>query len=325
MVYTLADGTQMTRRKRIPITGQSSGAQTDFQIPMAAVAYATAMQNDFDDLRFTQADMQTLIDAWLEDKSDGVSADVWGEFPTTPANGATEDYWMYYGNAGAASDWDGVATFVAFFDGDATGWTEVDPNSHIAFVNNRLEFTGLSRNEDAYVYKSIAGFTDGFFIDYSWLLSSVDGNHNTIFFSIGDMVDDGANIDNSIRNSYQGSSYNYLGRTISDVRGWSNANTGTVLNTQYWVELYVVSGTAYMKVYSDSTKNTQVGSTVSLDVSGLTLADLDITYIIQSWNSGNAIATTGWIDDYRLRKYVANPPTATLGTEEHQRRTPQFM
>ena len=115
MVYTLADGTQMTRRKRIPVTGAASGAQTDFQIKMAALAYAAAMQNDFDDLRFTQADMQTLIDAWLEDKSDGSSADVWGEFPTTPANGVTQDYWMYYGNAGAASNWDGSATF-PFFD-----------------------------------------------------------------------------------------------------------------------------------------------------------------------------------------------------------------
>lgn len=122
MVYTLADRTQMTRRKRIPVTGAGSGAQTDFQIRMAAIAYAVAMQNNFGDLRFTQADMQTLIDAWLEAKVDGSSADVWVEFPSTPANGVMQNYWMYYGNVGAASDWNGFKTFELFddFDDDST-------------------------------------------------------------------------------------------------------------------------------------------------------------------------------------------------------------
>ena len=100
-----------TKRKKITITGGASGAQTDFQIKLT-VAYDGDMQSDFDDLRFTQADGQTLIDAWLETKTNDVSATVWVEFPTTPANGVDQDYYMYYGNAGAASDWDIGATFI---------------------------------------------------------------------------------------------------------------------------------------------------------------------------------------------------------------------
>lgn len=111
MVYTVS-GVNYTRRKKIPVTGAASGAQTDFQIKLAAT-WAAAMQADFDDVRFTKADMQTLIDAWLEDKVDSTSANVWVEFPTTPADGVekTKAY-MYFGNAGASSDWDIGATFL---------------------------------------------------------------------------------------------------------------------------------------------------------------------------------------------------------------------
>ena len=101
-----------SKRKPITITGGASGAQTDFQLKLNAV-YAAAMQSDFDDLRFTQADGTTLIDAWLESKVDDDSAVVWAEFPTTPANTVEQTYYMYYGKV-VASDWDGAATFIQY-------------------------------------------------------------------------------------------------------------------------------------------------------------------------------------------------------------------
>lgn len=104
-----------SKRKELVLTGGASGAQTDFQLKLA-VAYAAAMQGDFDDLRFTQSNGTTLIDAWLETKTDDTSATVWAEFPTTPANTVEQDYYMYYGNGAAASDWDGAATFPDFFE-----------------------------------------------------------------------------------------------------------------------------------------------------------------------------------------------------------------
>lgn len=113
-----------SKRKPITLTGGASGAQTDFQLKLAA-AYAAAMQSDFDDLRFTQADGATLIDAWLESKVDDTSAVVWAEFPTTPANTVEQTYYMYYGNAGAANYWDIGATFIFGddFSGDLSKWT----------------------------------------------------------------------------------------------------------------------------------------------------------------------------------------------------------
>jgi hypothetical protein len=83
------------------------------------VAYDGDMQSDFDDLRFTQADGTTLIDAWLEEKTDSTSAIVWVEFPTTPANTVTEDYYMYYGNAGG-NVWNGTNTFLQYHGATTT-------------------------------------------------------------------------------------------------------------------------------------------------------------------------------------------------------------
>jgi hypothetical protein len=108
-----------SKRKAIVLTGGASGAQTAFQLKLI-VTFDGDMQSDFDDLRFTQADGTTLIDAWLETKTDDTSATVWAEFPTTPANTVEQTYYMYYGNAGAVSDWDGTETFEFFDDFENT-------------------------------------------------------------------------------------------------------------------------------------------------------------------------------------------------------------
>lgn len=106
-----------SKYKKITLTGGSSGAQTDYQLKLD-ITYDSDMKSDFSDLRFTKADGTTLIDAWLESKVDSTSAVVWVEFPTTPANGSTEDYYMYYGNSGASSNWSGINTFDKYADKD---------------------------------------------------------------------------------------------------------------------------------------------------------------------------------------------------------------
>ena len=111
-------------RKPLVITGGASGAQTDFQLDIAIAHAAAKMQADFDDIRFTNANGTTLVDAWLEAKVDSTSADTWVEFPTTPANTVEQTYYMYYGKSDAVSDWDGDATFDDFFsnEGSLNGW-----------------------------------------------------------------------------------------------------------------------------------------------------------------------------------------------------------
>lgn len=106
------------KRKAITLTGGSSGAQTDYQVKLT-VTHDSDMKSDFSDLRFTKADGTTLLDVWLETKTDDTSAVIWVE-TDTPANTVDADIYMYYGNSGASSDWDGNATFMLFDDFDGT-------------------------------------------------------------------------------------------------------------------------------------------------------------------------------------------------------------
>lgn len=83
--------TSWTKRKEITLTGGASGARTDYQLNLS-VMYDTDMQADFADLRFTNDTYQ--IDAWLESKTDSTSAAVWVEFPTIPASGVNQTYYV---------------------------------------------------------------------------------------------------------------------------------------------------------------------------------------------------------------------------------------
>lgn len=79
-------------------------------------------ESDYDDIRFTTSDENTLCDYWIESNSSTV-ATIWVEVPSIPnstAYGSTTGY-LYYGNAWASAVSNGTNTFDFFddFDGDA--------------------------------------------------------------------------------------------------------------------------------------------------------------------------------------------------------------
>ncbi|MDD4409660.1 MAG: DUF2341 domain-containing protein [Candidatus Pacebacteria bacterium] len=117
--------------KRKPITITSSSALTDYQLKIT-ISYDADMQADFDDLRFTSSDGKTLLSHWLESKTDSSMATVWVKVPSI-SNGSNQAY-MYYGNASAASASDGENTFIFFdgFDGtslNASKWDSSGPGT----------------------------------------------------------------------------------------------------------------------------------------------------------------------------------------------------
>lgn len=82
------------------------------------VAYASGMQSDFDDIRFTADDGVTLLDHYRVSKTDGVSALFHIEIPTLVAS-ATTTIRMYYGNADATSASDFLSTEKKSYASDA--------------------------------------------------------------------------------------------------------------------------------------------------------------------------------------------------------------
>ena len=312
-------------RKEISITGQS-GAGTLFQVDFDIGASAGGdfhleghCTNFPQDIEITDNDGTTLLKFEIED----LTVDplrLWVK--VADDLGSNQTIYVYYGKSGATTNSDGPDTFLSHFDGDSTGWTEVDPNSHIAFTNNRLDFAGLTRGEDAYVYQANANINGDITIEYTFKTTVISQAGLVIYGIIGDMVDDFNNLDNGLRtySSYRSGADEYYGSILKRIAdtATNGAAINYVVDTQYWVTSTIDrSGNGITKVYSDSARTSQVGSDSTLDISDVG-ATLDNVMLISSFNTGDSGYTaTGWIDDFRVRKYLATEPAfSSAGSEE---------
>lgn len=111
-------------RKSIIIAHTDDGAQTNYQVKLLVGESSGAAgeqfdlgghcASDFDDLRFTKSDGETLLDYWIESLS-GASpnqlATVWVEIDSIAAHPNDTTIYIYYGNAGAAAASSITATF----------------------------------------------------------------------------------------------------------------------------------------------------------------------------------------------------------------------
>lgn len=302
-----------SKRKPITITGGASGAQTDFQLKLATV-YAAAMQGDFDDLRFTQVDGTTLIDAWLESKVDNTSAVVFAEFPTTPANTVEQDYYMYYGNAGAASDWDIGATFV-FGDGfdNANNWTISDTNA-INVESGVMRVKAVTGGKNAYV-TSKPTLGDNFVMEYDYKPTAGYTHYGVIGVGLTEQTAYAGGNNGIFHWHYGGaSSGNQSLHSRSMVSG-SNY-PGTYIQPYATNELYKfqcakLGSTVTCKIWD--TSHSESSPNVS---NALTCRNsYEYTYIDIFTRPGYTQPAAD-IDNFRIRKYVANPPTYAFGAEE---------
>jgi hypothetical protein len=305
-------------RKEIILTGHASGAQTDYQI-LLNVTYDSDMQSDFDDLRFTNDTHE--LDSWLEFKVDGFYALVWVEFSTTPANTVEQTYYMYYGNAGAASDWDGVATFYSAdvgFD-STTGWTEVDPNSRMSVTGGQLVFTDLQRNVVAYTYNAMSPTYNPLVFEFVYKYTDgasatpqiyvADGIYTSIYGATNAM---GVRIDNSA-----GSGLYFITRAggttyINTVHTF----TATTIAQTWYFRLKLISGTsATLDAWLDDPTKSGAPDYTSTLTTAPTVAMTHV-YAISGYLDGQSYTSSGWVDNVLVRKYAVNPPTYAFGSEE---------
>ena len=312
-------------RKSIPLTGGIDGELTDYQLDLAISFVTDHMQNDFDDLRFTQADGTTLIDAWLRDKTDGTSADVVVEFPGTPADGVEEtEGYMYYGKADAVNYWDADATFLLFddFDTDLSKWTVEKEGSASAIVeldgSGNLHLAGEDSVISSGNAKSIATFTNGFLVE----LKRKYSDDHYVDASIGDGVIQ--DMDNGGTSAWwhtcQGDGYMWMQQSLikhkerktpsgasSILLAEDTSNTWGALNT-YETLNFIYDANGVMKWLHNGTEILSATDTTYLSSS---------KYLLLSqgeYSSGDG--GDQYVDLVLVRKYTANPPTYTFGSEE---------
>jgi len=109
--------------KQFTIAGSTSDALTNYQVKLTinkgsgtdspgSIYLNNHCLDDFADIRFTNADGNTLLDYWVESSVPGLSAVVWVDLDAIPASPGTAGFYCYYGNSGAASASNIQNTFV---------------------------------------------------------------------------------------------------------------------------------------------------------------------------------------------------------------------
>lgn len=273
---------------RVPITltGGVSGYQTDFQLKLT-LTHTADMRGDFGDVRFTQEDGTTLIAAWLESKVDNTSAEVWARFPSTPADGVNQTYYMYYGNAGVSGVWDGAATFQALFSdfNDLVGWTTREGTPVVSGGEVTLNTAAISRS---------VTFPDNYSVR---MRAKYNTSNNTARFLLLD--------DTWLPNANSGA---YVGWRVGDIMSydgsWHDGGDYTTGNYDI-VEMLNVDDTSHT---FDLSVNDVVGVTGSGYRNALSMTTIGLL----------DTASGGYIVDWILvRKYTDNPPTHVFGDKEH--------
>ena len=293
--------TSWLSQKEIILTGDTSGAQTDYQI-LLNVTYETGMQTDFDDLRFTNDTHE--IDSWLESKVNNSYALVWVEFPTTPANGVNQTYYMYYGNAEVINNWDGAATFPSFFydfeDGTTTGWTEGMTTFEASTTQAKHGLYSLKTQSNSWQYGYDPISAINYPVAYDFYIYSHRNDQVKQFGLASASIADRTN-----------SIYAYASQSgyFGSYNGSSHTNWNVNYNAGQWYHVRIVAypvTDTYDAYVDDMITPAQTGLSTWGSFSGT----IQSVYV----RNENSIQ---YYDSMYIHKYVTNPSSYAFSREKH--------
>ncbi len=126
------------QRVRVQNTTGTSFSTTTLKI---VVPYDSAMQSDFDDIRFTLGNGLTLADHWRERFTASTEATFWVEVPSFAASSYTTVF-MYYGSSTASSASNASASFVFVDDFEDNNITEYSGDTSLFQTDTAPVFAG---------------------------------------------------------------------------------------------------------------------------------------------------------------------------------------
>jgi len=295
--------------KRQPITIDSSAALTDYQVSLN-VTYDSDMQSDFDDLRFATSDT-TLLNYWIESKTDSSTAKIWVKVPSLSSGSNT--IYMYYGNSSATTGSNGSNTFAFFddFSGDLNKWTiaskagyttveisggqlvghrNVDWNYIMAAVNTNASFAKTTPWAIHFSHKMVGTSPWGGCADkMKAMLVSFSGNVTRNAYDSGGCATQG----------HASSNYSYL---------WHNTGNGFPYKTME-IDL---DGAGQMKLIDNGVAGSwqSTPSWADINASGF---NFELICMGSGGGGGNDYC---YYDNVYIRKYAATNPTTSFNAEE---------
>jgi len=302
-----------TKRKRVAVTNSDASSYTNVAVKVP-VTYASAMQTNFADLRFTASDGVTPLSFWRETYNASSDAVVWVKVPTLSASGDTSIF-MYYGNGLASDGSVGTSTFSAFDDmeaGNTSNYAGDTGQFHVGGTlkyerSNGLDALGTENTQTTNgIYRTALTVSQGQTIRYFQYVDTVAGSSDepcTLF---------GVQSPGTLHQNYAvclplfGVDHVTIAKNVS-----SNETSGTVLSSSTityatgWHEVSIdwkTNNTIFVSVYRGGTL---VATTTATD-NTYTTGGIGFSYWFQHG---------GW-DIISSRPYMTTDPSVRFGAEQ---------
>lgn len=296
-----------TKRKLVTIT--ASASLTDYQVSFN-VAYDSDMQSDFDDLRFATPNA-TLLNYWIESKTDSSTAKVWVKVPTLSSGSNT--IYMYYGNSSATTGSNGNNTFAFFddFSGDLSKWTVASKATYTTVEISSGQLL-THRNVDWNYIMAAIGTNASFAKTTPW---AIHFSHKMVGTSPwGGCADKMkamlVSFTSSVtRNAYDSGSCGTQGHASNSYSYlWHNTGNGFPYKTME-IDL---DGAGQMKLIDNGTAGSWQAAPTWADInaSGFNFE------LICMGSGGGGGDDHCYYDDVYISKYAATAPTASFSSEE---------
>ncbi|MDY6834662.1 MAG: DUF2341 domain-containing protein [Chloroflexota bacterium] len=297
-----------TRSAEIVIQENTDSDLDNFQVKVV-VPYDSDMRADFGDIRFVGDDNTTVLSYWIEDYQEAESATFWVRIPSLAAQG-TKSIKMYYGNSEASNSSDIHNTFIWGDDFEDVEWT-------LSNVN-QVNYHGADQYmENGEYYQRGAGADEPICEIYENGELKVFPDNYIAEVMVKPLKGGAAHINPryvTVSNKYE---------CMLDAQ-WGNVLLAKVVDDA-WTKISLtqlptkVELNSWYKLTSVVTKedNTNRMRVYINDIMYLDATDSDLMY------PGLAFLTYDWnndfhagYDDFRVREYVSQEPTVSIGVEE---------
>ena len=311
--------TSWSHRQRVTIFNTISNDLVNQPIQIE-VAYDGDMQNDFDDLRFTDVSGTNTLSYWIENidgTAPNATATVWINVPYVVGDG-TAPVFMYYGNAGVSTADSGTTTFPLFFDDfEDNNITEYSGDTGQFSVSTSFNYEGTYGLAGTVAGKT----TDGIFTGAGGT-STATGTTMRWFQYLDDAADDepctlfGVQNPGTDNNNYAVCLDQFSGDSLAiseDVESNEEDGGGTVL-----VRETASYGTGWYEVEVDWLANSDIVANVYSATSGELIVGTstnDTTYGSGGVGFSYWFQSGGW-DAFMVRPYIASEPTIRFSLEQ---------
>lgn len=314
----ISTSSQFTRRKNITITTGGTSTPVNYQVKLT-ISYEPEMQADFNDIRFNTK-TGTYIDYWIETYTTSTVATVWIELPGAIANPGSDIILMYYGNPGL-SDGGDVGNTMVFGDDfndaslDTSKWTKTEVGAATISESGGVltAYSGIELGNHSYVLSDV-NISTGTIIEVNAALPSNNGSYEEAgigawYLSVSD--DSIIFLDASVVN---------INWYLNSRKDGGNGTATQVAGDDSYHDFKIIWESTQIRWYIDNVlKKTESNSLY---------IPLDATPFGFGSQFGSGVGGDegyGYLNIIFVRKYIANEPTASYGTTQHQRIIPQFI